>query len=448
MGMSKFGTIKIAVVLVIAIGYLLLFGITEKVDSIDDDDSGTGTAPSSSEVNEAVQPPLETSAETEQEPVTPSEMTFPNYSDLNVSNPLRPFQDNAAVLLPSGYEEIMTEAETTVPEITTEAVPDVVINDVTTAAETTVEETTTAVVTATNADPAETSAEVTTTDEPAQTTSTAPEDPNPSGETLTVRYSGSGGSVEGDAADILARVVMGEIGGSFDEEAIKAQAVASYTYIKYYNENGSTPNVAVAEPNQRVKNCVNEVLGQGIYFNGELIQAVYGASSAGYTASSKEVWGVDYSYLQSKKCELDSMYDPNYGVKTTFTSNEIRTSIRDATGIELEGDPGSWFAIRTHVDNVYVGSMSIGGKTSYIDGDGKQVEITGRVMREQIMKHGIRSACFEISYSADTDRFTFTTYGYGHGVGMSQNGANNLAKYWGYGYREILGFYFPGTEIK
>lgn len=439
MGMSKFGPVKIAVVLLIAIGYLLIFGITERVESTEG--IVTTIASQTPSADNEAKPPMETeTANTDESPVIPSEITFPIYSDLNVSNPLRPFEDNAAVLLPSGYEDILTEAETTAPEETTG--PDVVLNDETTAAE------------ITETEAPETEADVTTaaavTEEPPQATNTeAPEQTDPpSGETLTIRYSGSGGSVEGDAADILARVVMGEIGGSFNEEAIKAQAVASYTYIKYYNENGSTPNVAVAAPNQRVKDCVNEVLGQGIYFNGELIQAVYCASSAGYTASSKEVWGVDYSYLQSKKCELDALYDPNYGVKTTFTSNEIRTYVRDATGIELEGDPGSWFAIKSHVDSVYVGSLSIGGKTSYNDEDGKEIEITGRVMRERIMKHSIRSASFEIAYNADTDRFTFTTYGYGHGVGMSQNGANNLARYWDYDYREILDFYFPGTEIK
>lgn len=425
MGISKFGPIKIAVTLIIVISYLLLFGVTERVESIDDSDEPK-VSETSSEKNETIPPP-ETS-DTEQAPVTPSELTFPDYSDLDVSNPLRPFENNAAVLLPSGYEDVLTEAETTVPPETLPPISDEVTTEETTAAPET---------------------EATTTTEPPQTTVSEPEQTAPpSGETLTVRYNGSGGSVEKDASDILAQVVMGEIGGSFDEEAIKAQAVASYTYIKYYNANGSAPNVVVKTPNERVKKCVNEVLGQGIYYNGDLIQAVYGASSAGYTASSKEVWGVDYTYLQSKKCELDALYDPNYGVKSTFTSSEIRSSVKDATGIELEGDPGSWFAIKSHVDSVYVGSLSIGGKTSFIDGDGKQVEITGRVMREQIMKYNINSACFEISYSADTDKFTFTTYGYGHGVGMSQNGANSLAKYWSYDYKQILGFYFPGTEIK
>ena len=241
---------------------------------------------------------------------------------------------------------------------------------------------------------------------------------------------------------------MGEIGGSFNEEAIKAQAVAAYTYIKYYNNSGNVPYVAVRTPNDKVKQCVNEVLGEAVYYDGALIQAVYGASTAGYTASAKNVWGIDYPYLPSHKCELDALYDPNYGVKTSFTSDEIRKYVRNATGIELSGDPGTWFAIKEYVDNVYVGTFSIGGHTEYVNNSGKTVNITGRVMREDIMDFNLRSSSFDVSYSADSDKFTFTTYGYGHGVGLSQHGANNLANFWNYSYREILEFYYPGTEIR
>ncbi len=440
MGMSKFGPIKIAVALVIAIGYLLLFGVTERVDSVDSEYASESSEPAAAGTETTEKEPVsEETSVTEQTDSVPTEITFPDYENLNIFNPLRPYENNAVVFLPIGYEDVLTEAETTAPETgadtqtekpeeTTSKAPDAVI-DVTSAE-------TAAVTTEPVTEPAQTTTEVVT------------ESTQPSGDTLRVRYNGSGGNVEGDAADILARVVMGEIGGSFDEEAIKAQAVASYTYIKYYNNNNSTPNVAVDTPSQRVKDCVNEVLGQMIYFEDKPIQAVYSSSSAGYTASSKQVWGVDYPYLQSRKCELDSFHDPNYEVKATFTPAEIKGYVKDATGIELDGDPGTWFAIKSHVDSVYVGSLSIGGQTSYTDEDGKQVEITGRVMREKIMNYRIRSACFEITYSSDTDRFTFTTCGYGHGVGMSQNGANNLAKYWGYDYKKILEYYYPGTEVK
>lgn len=419
---SKGSLIKIGIVLVIAISYLLVFGISERVGA--------------SEEVKAVTTPYETveplPEETTSKTVTanPEEISFPAYTSLNIDPLLKSFAPNGAVLLPAGYEEIITAVDTTEPDIK-------VVTDSTTAK---ADETTTAETDGT------TSASQTQTAETDVTT--AEEDDNPSGETLKVQYSGSGGPVEVDAAKILAQVVMGEIGGSFNEEAIKAQAVASYTYIKYYNKNGSAPNVTVKEPNETVKKCVNEVFGQAIYFDDDLIQAVYCASSAGYTASSKEVWGVDYPYLQSRKCELDSLYDPNYEVKNSFSSQEIKSLVKKSTGIELDGDPGNWFAIKSYVDTVYVGSFSIGGKTAYTDGDGKEINITGRTVREKIFNYQLKSSCFNFVYNSETDKFTFTTYGYGHGVGLSQNGANSLAKVWGYNYKEILNYYYPGTEIK
>ena len=442
--MRKASFIKITISLVITLAYIYLFGVVGTVKSmprsIEENtgpDSGTTTTTT-------------TTTATEAQPGQATEITFPEYTSLDVSNPVKPFTTNSAVTYPAGYTEPPIETTTPTSETTTKPADDdsYIIDDSDYESTTTTEETTTTAA-------ATTTEAVTTADTPTSTSTASEEAPtneptvnNTDYGTLTVSYTGSGGSVTGDAADILAQVVMGEIGGSFNEEAIKAQAVASYTYIKYYNDNGDVPNVAVRTPNDTVKRCVNEIIGQAIYYNGNIIQAVYGASSAGYTSSSKNVWGVDYPYLRSVKCELDALYDPNYGVKTTFTSNEIKSYVQNATGIVLEGDPGTWFAIRDYVDNVYVGTISIGGQTSYTNSSGKTVDITGRVLREQILNYNLRSACFEIAYSPDTDKFTFTTYGYGHGVGFSQHGANNLASYWGYGYKEILQFYYPGTEIR
>lgn len=422
---SKGSLIKIGIVLIIAISYLLVFGVSERVDA--------------TEYMEAVTTPYETlepaeevttsSAESNQQ-ADPLEISFPDYTSLNINPLLKPFATNGAVLLPAGYEDIITTVETSKPDVE-------MVTDNTT----------------TTAKPAETTADTTDTTTLTQTEAateaiTTTEDANPSGELLRVQYSGSGGEVEADALEILAKVVMGEIGGSFYEEAIKAQAVASYTYIKYYNQNGSAPNVTVKEPTETVKKCVKEVFGQALYYGDELIQAVYCASSAGYTASSKTVWGVDYPYLQSRKCELDSLFDPNYGVKASFTADEVKKLVKDSIGIELDGDPGNWFAIKDYVDTVYVGSFSVGGKTTYTDEGGKEIEITGRTVREKIFNYQLRSSCFEVTYNNETDKFTFTTYGYGHGVGLSQNGANNLAKSWGYDYKKILNYYYPNTQLK
>lgn len=272
-------------------------------------------------------------------------------------------------------------------------------------------------------------------------------DKNAANEILTVNDGGD--IVSGTALDIISRIVMNEIGGAFAPEAIKAQAVASYTYVKYHNSRGSYPSVLLrSNVTDSVRVLVESVIGQAVYYDGELIQAVYSASSAGCTASGKNVWGTDYPYLTSVYCELDASYDPNYGRKVTFSSSEMKSRIYNSTGISLSGNPSDWFTINDRTEGKYVGNMTVGGYNTYIDSDGDSVKITGRVFRERIMSFDIRSSAFDIDYNSDSDEFTVTTYGYGHGVGLSENGANALATYWGWDYKKILEFYYPTAYVK
>ncbi|MGN0589321.1 MAG: SpoIID/LytB domain-containing protein [Ruminiclostridium sp.] len=257
----------------------------------------------------------------------------------------------------------------------------------------------------------------------------------------------SGKTVTDTALNIVAQAVMAEIGDGFNDEAIKAQAIATYTYIKYYNDNNQKAYIVSKKPSDKMLRLVSEVLGKTLYYDGKIIQAVYCASTAGYTASSKNVWGVDYPYLRSKETEFDRSFDINYGRKPTFTSKEMHDYVYKATGIDLTGDPSTWFTIESYVDNVYVGNMTIGGQTTYTK-NGKIYRFTGRHFRETIMGYDIRSHCFDISYDSYSDEFTITTYGYGHGVGLSQHGANILANQYGYTYEQILAFYYEGAEIK
>ncbi|MBQ8171330.1 MAG: SpoIID/LytB domain-containing protein [Oscillospiraceae bacterium] len=298
--------------------------------------------------------------------------------------------------------------------------------------------------------------EDTTTTPPTTTTTTTPEstpEPQPStgnseaaNEILTVMSRGE--VISGNAVDIIAGITQTEVGYTFAPEAIKAQAVAAYTYVQYCNKYGTYPQVVVSNNvADSVKVLVESVIGECIYYNGDIIQSVYCASSAGYTASSINVWGNDYPYLASRYCELDAMYDPNYGRTATFTSADMKSKIYDATGISPEGDPSTWISIDSRVDNVYVGQMTICGQTTYVNSKGKTVKLTGTRFRDTIMNYGIRSHAFDIEYDAATDSFIITTYGYGHGVGLSQNGANALATYLGYDYKQILTFYYSGCEV-
>ncbi len=343
------------------------------------------------------------------------------------------------------------------PETTTTTTPETTTT--TTAVTTTSETTTTTTVTTTTTAETTTLPPETTTEE--TTVSSAPQvqwgddvpdlDETESGneyagnETLSVFAGGS--VVTDDAVTIVAKAVMAEISDGFNEEAIKAQAVATYTYIKYYNDNGSNAYAVLATPTDKVTNCVKEVIGKAIYYNNSMIQAVYCASSAGYTASASNVWGVSYPYLVSRRTDFDELYDINYGRKATFTADEMRSYVLNNTGITLNDDPTSWFEITSRIDGNYVGTMKIGGLSSYTR-NGKTVEITGRIMREVIMDFDLRSASFDIAYDPSSATFTFTTYGYGHGCGMSQHGANILATHYGYTYDQILTFYYQGTEVR
>ncbi len=252
-------------------------------------------------------------------------------------------------------------------------------------------------------------------------------------ETFTAKFNGSIQTV--NAYDLICQIVNNEISSSFKDEAIKAQAVAAYSYVKYHNVNGLTPSVLVkGNVPQRIKDLVSEVWGVCCYYNGNVAQTVYMASSSGYTADAKNVWGSSVPYLKSVYCPFDMTSDPNYGYQMKVSEENMRTLVEGDLGITLSNDPSNWFTVMEIIDGNYVAKVNV---------DGQKI-ITGRAMRESILNYKLKSAAFEVTYS--DGYFIFTTYGYGHGVGMSQNGANILAKQ-GYSYEEILKHYFTGIEI-
>lgn len=257
--------------------------------------------------------------------------------------------------------------------------------------------------------------------------------------TLTVKNnlsssSSYGQTVTQDAYTIVCRNVEAEMGSSYHAEALKAQALAAYSYIKTHN--GSSLPLA-DNVSEAVKKAVSAVNGYAVLYNGSYTQTFYSASSGGNTANSSEVWGgASIPYLISVPCPVDAQYSPNYGVTTTYSSSQIAQYVKSATGVELSGDPSGWFNL-TRSSSGYVNYVDIGGKG----------RITGLQFRSNVMQYKIKSHNFKISYSANSDLFTITTYGYGHGVGMSQSGANYYAKYYGWNYQQIIYHFYPGVSI-
>lgn len=251
-----------------------------------------------------------------------------------------------------------------------------------------------------------------------------------------------------DLEAYLVGVVLAEMPASFEMEALKAQAVAARTYtIKHCAEDarhGSntictdhTCCQAYIDPQdyvsrggsvssvERVRFAVLDTAGMVLMYDEELIMATYFSCSGGITEDAAAVWGQSFPYLQSVRSpgEEDTAF---FTDSKTFTAEQFEKAL----GIRLEGSVATWFGDVTYTAGGGVQTMTIGG-----------VAYRGTTLRTLLE---LRSTAFTVSVEGDT--ITFHTRGYGHRVGMSQYGANAMAKM-GKSYSEILGHYYTGAKI-
>lgn len=267
-------------------------------------------------------------------------------------------------------------------------------------------------------------------------------------ETLIVKISTETQVGVYEVNDILPRIVAMEMNDSFADEALKAQAVATHSYIKYQNSIGKAPVVAVRAPSARLRSLVESVSSQMVYSGGSVINAAYTASTAGRTESSVDVWGGYLPYLVPVDSVYDGM-DPNWGSTVTYTVDQVKAMVLQNAGITLDGDPNDWFRVVSQTAGGYNGDMTIGGSATYTN-NGKTYRVTGRNVQTVIMKQAglptLKSHKFDVAVSGD--KIVFTTYGYGHGVGMSQWGAHYYAAKGGWNYTQILTHYYSGTAVR
>ncbi len=270
----------------------------------------------------------------------------------------------------------------------------------------------------------------------AQPTQTPTPAPTPSEPMLTVTMNGS--VVTDTVTNILSQIVALEMSSSWNQEALKAQAVAAHTYILYRQHYGDAAPAVVgrSSPAQNVINAVSQVDNIILTTNGSTpIYTPYTASAAGRTNASSEVWGGTLSHLVS----VESKYDyqsPSYEVSTTLTKEQVE-KIAENIGATLGEDPSTWFNIIDYTSGGYNYNMSLGDKT-----------FTATKFKDTYLRDigvSIRSSSFDIVYQNDT--FTITTRAYGHGVGMSQWGAQLYAVNEGWNYQQILTHYYTGVQL-
>lgn len=246
-----------------------------------------------------------------------------------------------------------------------------------------------------------------------------------------------------DLEEYIIGVVAGEMPASFASEALKAQAIAARTYAIYkqntktttYDLTTDVSNQVYITPSQmkenwgneyeyyynKIKNCVEETEGLVMEYEGEIISSYYFAMSNGKTEDASLVFGESKDYLIS----VDSSWDEeikNYEVTTEFTIDDFCTKLN----------------ISSANINIKDITRTPSGRVNYITINNQVFK--GTEVREKL---GLRSTDFTIEVA---DTIKVTTRGYGHGVGMSQYGANTLAKS-GKTYEEILKYYYQNIDI-
>lgn len=151
-------------------------------------------------------------------------------------------------------------------------------------------------------------------------------------------------NVPGNALQQVADIVNLEMGPSFSVEALKAQAVAIYSYIKYYG-NDAHDLKGKPNPDQKIIDACASVLGEALYYNNQFAMTMFGASCGGLTADSRDIFLMDMPYLRSVSSDYDAQYDPHYGDVKYFTIDETRAIIENAYHITLSEYPENWIQL-------------------------------------------------------------------------------------------------------
>lgn len=270
-------------------------------------------------------------------------------------------------------------------------------------------------------------------------------------------HSKTGEVEEFDMDTYLLGVVCSEMPASYEEEALKAQAVVARTYTVYLIQNGGKHDGAdVCDDSNcceawitkearferwdedkreeywnKIEEAVNSTKGKVIKYNGEIIKAFFHSNSGGKTENVSVVWGgADLPYLQSVETSGEDAY-LQYASELEISKTDFETKIKEKyPDFEIDYNDINCIEVKEFTDGNRVKTIKIGNK-----------ELSGVEVRTLL---GLRSAHF--TYEINRDNIKFSVIGYGHGVGMSQTGADSLAKQ-GYNYEDIIKHFYTGVEI-
>lgn len=253
---------------------------------------------------------------------------------------------------------------------------------------------------------------------------------------------------EMDLDDYLVSVVLCEMPASFEQEALKAQAVVARTYALrhaqkskkhedaavctdsgccqgYISEKDYLADGGTEEKIEKVRSAVEQTKDLVLVYDNALIDATYFSCSGGMTEDAVAVWGRDVPYLQSTE-------SPGEEIATHYTDTVQLSSeeFAEKLGIDTNSSPSTWLQSIAYTSGGGVDTARICGK-----------EFKGTELRKLL---SLRSTAFVMTVLGNT--VTITTKGFGHRVGMSQYGAQAMALE-GNHYEQILTHYYTGVEL-
>lgn len=243
-------------------------------------------------------------------------------------------------------------------------------------------------------------------------------------------------------------VVLAEMPVDFSAEALKAQAVAARTCALYCARQSAkhtggavctdsnccqaymSPTDYIAdggtrEEVEKVRAAVYDTAGQVLTYMDAIVDATYFSCSGGMTEDAVAVWGSDVPYLQSVRSPGEEWAEI-YSQSVYYPAAEFQQLL----GRTLAGTPEQWLGAVERTRGGGVATMVLGGIT-----------YTGTQLRKLLE---LNSTAFTMT--ADSEGITVSVTGRGHRVGMSQYGAETMARQ-GYSYEEILSYYYKGTRI-
>lgn len=260
--------------------------------------------------------------------------------------------------------------------------------------------------------------------------------------------------------DFTLGAVATEMPITFEPEALKAQAVASYTYfsnIKQKNIKNPDPTLNGADfavnsskwlyyvskdqmqsrwgqdfdfYYDKLNQAIKPVLGQSLQQDGKYIEALYHSISSGNTENIFDVFGGNCTYLKAVSSPGD-LLAPGYLSSKEFSFDDFKNIAKTKwPDISFSDDTQTFLQINKRTHSGMVLEAKIGSKI-----------VSGREIRDLF---SLRSSNFDID--VNEDKIKLIVKGYGHGVGMSQYGAQGMAKQ-GAKYDQILAWYYPGTQL-